>query len=321
MSKKIFILGAADPEMQAIEGLLIAEGIAFGYAALDGIRVNPGNAYKATGIVIEPAIMPDEPSLVLVECGGPIFEGRTVSQCDHHRIGDPGYGRPPAEFWVASSLGQVTALVAQLQGWPLYGPDGGYGHRPTHDESTQGFASPAFHPDEEGGFPWGFAIRDAGGTWRFDQDGKLANPLVTAAADHCLAAAYKWGCPGVNPKYLMEWRADSRAKFQGRSFEAVMEDIHAATDALEDAPKIDLGGVQVADLRQVGTVPEVPEASARLGMPFIARLKERDGRNKVVLQSAPPEAIVAFLAGAITGLSGYYGDPARGFAGGYEANS
>jgi hypothetical protein len=66
-------------------------------------------------------------------------------------------------------------------------------------------------------------------------------------------------------------------------------------------------------------VPELPEAAAREGIAFLATVRERDGREKVVLQAAPPELIAAFLRGDICPeLVDRYGDPARGFAGGYE---
>lgn len=45
---------------------------------------------------------------------------------------------------------------------------------------------------------------------------------------------------------------------------------------------------------------------------------DRDGREKVVLQAAGPELVAKFLAGlVIPDLTDMYGDPQRGFAGGY----
>src|SRR5690606_42081711 len=43
--------------------------------------------------------------------------------------------------------------------------------------------------------------------------------VLAAAADHCLAAAYRGECPGVDPDALMRWRVESRAAFQGRRSE------------------------------------------------------------------------------------------------------
>src|SRR5690606_28418019 len=122
----------------------------------------------------------------------------------------------------------------------------------------------------------------------------------TAAADHCLEAAYRGRCPGVDPDALMRWRAESRAAFQGRSVEAVLADITAARERLQEVTSAHCdpayhryvldGGVYVADLRGEH-IPELPEAAAREGIPFLASVKERDGREKVVLQAASPALV------------------------------
>ena len=70
-----------------------------------------------------------------------------------------------------------------------------------------------------------------------------------------------------------------------------------------------------ADLRG-RSIPELPEAAARDGIAFLASVKDKDGREKVVLQAAPPSLVRDFLEGRVVpSLKGHYGDPARGFAG------
>ncbi len=136
--------------------------------------------------------------------------------------------------------------------------------------------------------------------------------VLTAAADHCLAAAYRGECPSVNPDALMAWRTQTRADFQGRSVAAVEADVAAARAALTVAPKVEIAGVAVARLDM--TVPELPEAAARDGIPFLAALTER-GQNKTVLQAAPAEVVSAWMAEQSALGRKPYGDPARGFAG------
>ena len=116
-----------------------------------------------------------------------------------------------------------------------------------------------------------------------------------------------------------------------------MADIEAARACLRAAPRTTLwaeeydcvlGGMRwvssadvcpVADLRGE-FIPELPEAAAREGIPFLATPRDRDGREKVVLMSAPPDLVRQFLNGdLVPGLVDLYGDPARGFAGGYGA--
>lgn len=304
MSKKyLFVLGASDPEMAEIQNLLATAGQRFVYAMVgmgDSSRVHPGNAYKFAGTSGE---FRDEDTVVLVECNpepgrAVMLEAfREVIRVDHHRPGDYGYGRAPAEFFEASSLGQIRALLIRITGV-------------------------GFHEAEE----------------------NERHVLITAA-DHCLESAYRGKCPGVDPDALMRWRVKTRAEFQKRSAEDVLADVEVARQRLREARVspdrivVDLlsefdrrsfefiaeglgdefhgGYAVVADLRGQD-VPELPEAAAREGIPFVASVTDRDGREKVVLQAAGPEVVRQFLAGnVVPGLKSLYGDPARGFAGGY----
>ena len=325
MTPRLWLLGAPDPEMERIAALLAEAGEAVAWATAPGrdgppARVTPAGAYGATG-----AATPDGTDalwriraaarVVLVECAplggsalaealaaqvpgcGPGWaedhdpacpsatgaQGRClggaaeVVAVDHHRPGDPGYGRPPAEFLAASSLGQVLALLG----------------------------------------------RDA-----------TPEDKIAAAADHCLTAAYAGACPGVDPAALAEWRDASRAVFQRRPVAEVRADREAAELLLRRAAgRVVLApGVQVVDLRPLGFVPELAEAAARLGVAVLYRLVptdpggDRSGRVKVGILGAGEGTpagmapIEAFLGGwaAGEGLVGLYGDPARGYAGGYE---
>lgn len=298
---RLFTLGAPDPEMSAVENLLVHCGQSYIYATAGGVRVSPGTAYAADPVPAD--AVPWGGDLYLVECapagdtwptdshgapvpvrfvlrGGVAQDDATsadylaVRRLDHHRPGDPGYGRPPAEYWGASSLGQVCARLG------------------------------------------------------IEQTPELR---MVAAADHCLAAAYRGECPGVDPDELMRWRAESRAAHQRRPVAAVLADVESARQRLRAAPRVTLGGVAVADMRPGagapdaggwGDVPELPEAAARDGVAFLAMPRAgADGRRKLVLQAAPPDAVAAFLRGEgpAAGTTDRYGDPARGFAGGYLA--
>jgi hypothetical protein len=318
MSKNTWVLGASDPEMERIEQLLRDAGERVEYAVAPGrdgamARVHPGNAYAATG----PAV--DGP-VILVECdlSGGIHQ--VVGLVDHHRPGDPGYGAPPEEAVRRSSIGQVIRRLADqgavsLLAWECAPWPAAY-------EVAEGYMWIDAPADR-----WCVSVRGAG---------RLAHPrlipqdlVLTAAADHCLAAAYAGNVPGVDPPALMVWRAESRAAFQRRPVEAVLADVRAALALVRAAPRLDLGGCQVADMRPGmgapdaggwGDVPELPEAATRSGIAYIATPKPGpDGRVKVVLGAAPAPAVEAWLRGegAAAGLVGLYGDPARGFAGGY----
>lgn len=292
-NNRLWILGASDPEMASIERLLAECGESVAYAVgPDGERVHPGNAYRSVGfrpVGTNDLCTRDTRECYLVECSGDLPPD--ALSIDHHRPGDPGYGRPPEEYWGGSSIGQVYHALMDL-----------------------GLAVP--YADSRGWVAW-----------------VPTDLLMIAAADHCLEAAYRGRCPGVDPDALMRWRAETRAAFQGRTVEDVLADIEAARARLRDAVtrceyEHPMGGGVVehhlpdapyADLRGQ-SIPELPEAAAREGIPFLATVRDRDGREKTVLQAAPPPLVEQFMSGKIIpGLHDLYGDPARGFAGGYLA--
>lgn len=370
MTNRLWVLGASDPEMAAIEQLLVAAGEAVAYATVNGVRVHPGNAYKADGFISATVAAPWEGPVYFVECDGPALQDQcqwSPDTVDHHRDGapperrrDPGYGLPPEEFLRASSLGQVISHLAQLgYGFPDWEADDTAGPWSWGKPACLGQALnlPVVGVSRTGGT----AVVTTGETVAPDERGSRyttatrlspdtyvlvpAELLMIAAADHCLESAYRGRCPGVDPDALMRWRAESRAAFQKRTVADVLRDVEAARAILRAAavaPKrlvVDLlhpadregyvaaasgsgdeyydGYAVVADLRG-RHVPELPEAAAREGIAFLAAVKDRDGREKVVLQAASPQLVALFLAGGVVaGLVDMYGDPMRGLAGGY----
>lgn len=344
MNHRIWILGASDPEMTLIEELLRACGEEYIYALDDrGERVHPVNSYRCPTPVV-----PEGSTVYAVECIDVLPEGWV--RIDHHRPGDPGYGRPPEECLPASSIGQVTRELAR-HGLLRWRPGVRDGSGLSRD-----------HGGRSGTYE-----RSGSGSWYVMVDpptGQIsAMPLMVpieivlaAAADHCLAAAYRGECPGVDPDTLMRWRAETRAAHQGRSVDDVLADIALARRAVQEAQIIDcdfnakgwcdscgpncmfcsscgtcecganlecppeyLMCMSVLDLRGY-EVPELPEAAAREGWAYLATVTDRDGREKVVLGGATsPEMVREFMMcwAPAEGLVDIYGDPERGFAGGY----
>lgn len=327
MANRLWVLGATDPEMAAIERLLHEAGEQVAYAVgPDGERVHPGNACRAVGFRLstesDGLYTRWDGECYIVECGGDLPPD--ALSIDHHWPGDPGYGRPPEEFLQASSIGQVLAL---LGGTPGYCSQG---------SAPLGPVAPGEYRLVDG--RWVLVTgthteQDVGGYDVLVSTYQHVNTsiVLTAAADHCLEAAYRGRCPGVDPDALMRWRAESRAAFQGRAVADVVADVEAARQRLraavthpadiESCPRWSDGtpmASEYADLRGE-SIPELPEAAARECIPFIAEQTGRDGRRKVVLMAAPPKLVSRFMAGEVVpGLVDYYGDPMRGLAGGYH---
>jgi len=321
MSQNLFVLGAADPEMAAIVRVLTALSLPMAYAAAQGkdgvvAPVHPGNAYRAShvltpgGSVLLLGPAPDgsegyiDQPWVAVECALPGAPS-PVKVIDHHRPGDPGYGKPPEEYLEASSIGQLAALLS--------------------------------NPGEP--YAWqGQSLNLAG--WIDKVLGAMVARYV-AAADHCLAHAYQGKCPGVDPDVLMDWRVRERAVFQKRSIEAVMADIKEArlqirgaavrqgavswVDPQSGAPcDYGEGATEVwdksvlLDWTKSETIPELPEAAIREGVAYLATVKDPDGRQKEVLGGCTTSEMVQKWMEARRGEGReVYGDPARGFAGAY----
>lgn len=139
---------------------------------------------------------------------------------------------------------------------------------------------------------------------------------IIAAADHCPAQAYQGLCPGVSPEKLRQWRTASRAERRGVSFEQMEMAIESAHHALLTADKVTFMGQPFAWVsdRNCG---EWMEASARYGIPFMyAERVARSNTTKLGIMSAAPDLVQAWMADC--GLSEVYGNPHRGYAGGYH---
>jgi hypothetical protein len=262
---RIWVLGAADHEMAAIETLLRSCGETVVYATVDGVRCHAGNAYRAECTWHDPAPN-DDPweKIYTVEC---CPTTRVTHRIDHHRPGDTGWGIQPERFLAGSSLGQVISELARLGVLPEEW------HEVVIEERV----------------PVGMLRVCDGGRWymcisyrfcgRLDDQlrgtpehtsvlARIPLPLVlTAAADHCLGAAYAGRCHGVDPAELRRHRIEAKARERRKSCPlcggsghcengataepsacdcldsyryAVAEDIRRACAAIESAPRISL---------------------------------------------------------------------------------
>lgn len=275
-----FVLGAGDPEMNAIAQGLTNLNANFGFAAIEGTRVNAGQAYKANSVLLPSGSVSYQAQhlagydVVLVECGFPqdFWGARYVIRVDHHNPGDPGYGRPPAEFLQASSIGQVI----------------------DHMENT-------------------WSVINAATAF-----GGMEFVRLVAAGDHCPGHAYQGKCPGVTRDALMAFRAANQAAFQKLSPEQLEAQVRSACAILESLPRFVMAGVEVADATAT-EVKSLNEASLILNIPVQYRFADK-GRIKVGLLAGEFTEVVREWMSAQAGkLVDIYGDPARGYAGGYEA--
>jgi len=258
-----------------------------------GERVRGGDAYRGPHTLSSQV---GAGVVICVECEvEELARSPAWIRIDHHRPGDVGYGRPPAEFLAASSVGQVIAYLRAAGATLPWGDD------PVPDTVLMTAA---------GDHCLGAAY--AGQCPGVDPDALMVARVATRAAFQGRAA--------------MEILADIEAA------RIILADAPMLTLlGVGDMPHTHdhdwsvsvCGGcaqktIQVRDLRGAGRVPELVEAATRDGVAYVsAGLPDRDGRIKVVA-SGKAEVIKAFDDWAERqGLVDCYGDPMRGFAGAY----
>lgn len=279
------VLGAGDPEMNTIQTALARLGVPFCFAlgkdAQGNVgRVHPGNAYKACDV----GAVTDDGRVMLEGVRSDTLyvecevQGCTrVNVADHHRPGDAGYGVEPAGYWQASSIGQVYSF---LQAWGRVHLVLGW------DQET---LDRAFGPER----------------------------FLVAASDHCPGHAFQGKCPGIDVSALRDMRRRNAASFQKKDLASFNAEVDAAVAALQALPEVvtSAGTYRVS----VADIPQLNHAQLELGVPVEYRMagNARDPRTKVGLLGGEPALIKLWMASKAAELVSIYGDPERGYAGGY----
>ena len=281
MTNFVAVVGADDPEMKEIVEILATNGVETIFAERGGRRVHPGNAYDADAPEV-----PTGAKIIAIECGWPGMADVTV--IDHHRPGDPGYGMGASEYWEASSIGQVYGLMGI----------------PSNPEAK-----------------------------------------AVAAVDHCAADAMHGRCPGVDAETARATRRRQiNAAFPNltaRDREALLEPIMTAL-GFAGLATVEIGGSHaILDFASQSVAPFEPTGIPTLaagysyeylmlqqiwmenlsrqfdGMIFLHRDVE-GGPEKCVF-NGKQETARAFMNewAPSRGLVQIYGNPERGYAGGY----
>lgn len=141
------------------------------------------------------------------------------------------------------------------------------------------------------------------------------NQRLLAAADHCLTAAYRGQCPGIDPHELLFQRAAWRAFVTGRSLCDVIEGILAAGKAVERRFDSDRAESVFADPTEVPR--DLAEGAAYSGRAIRYRELLPGGEVKEMLKGAAPGHIERFMAEHRSQGRTTYGNPHRGYAGAY----
>lgn len=120
----VFVLGAPDMEMSAIEDMLLKYKVPYLYAFYKGQRVNASTAY-ISNYIGAPNGGPNDyhhargtkTVYVFVECAFVVKGKKWLGhRIDHHQDGDFGYAMGPDKYWEGSSIGQAVDFLIKRCG-------------------------------------------------------------------------------------------------------------------------------------------------------------------------------------------------------------
>lgn len=160
--------------------------------------------------------------------------------------------------------------------------------------------------------------------WEGSSIGQVANLIgrsspelrIVAASDHCLSAAMRGECKGIDPDDLMSWRIKARASMGEMQPWLLKRMITRAVERIESLPRIDFCGVQLVD-GTFDTTPELRDAAAIAGVPILTARKGPAGNVKVGLYGARPDVINSWMKTMRDSdfVDHVYGSGAREYAG------
>ncbi len=113
MKKYLVIFGGEDLEEGAARVVAMEAGCVLATATVAGVKVHAGNAYVADGFTVgdDEGDLSTVTGVACFECSPSMGDVVGVTKCDHHNPGDPGFGLGADQYWEASSLGQLCALL------------------------------------------------------------------------------------------------------------------------------------------------------------------------------------------------------------------
>ena len=293
-----FILGAADPEMEFIKDSLIRfwdNPAIFIAGTVDehGIfkRCSPGNAYLATHAYCE------------------ITQSFATIQ-------------PAGENLGTVCNKQPVFIECNI---PVVGWNGNY-HVDHHNPGDKGYGGAPEHYWESSSVGQVYNLLMFWGAHPLKLERAFLGEkrFLVAASDHCPSHAYQGRCPGIDREAPHLFRAETSAAFNRMSVDEWLEAVDIACCRLRNLAVIQTphGGYSIAEEE----IDMLNQASLILGMAVQYQTvgNARDPRRKMGILGGSPELVAHWMEHARDpdglGLVNVYGDPARGYAGGYVAS-
>lgn len=282
MKKPIFILGAPDLEMNVIENILKAIGVDYLFASPDGVkRVTALNAYSE-GLRFIPG-----------HSGG-----NTV----------PVSNTPQEPLWIMVECGGYDITGGVLKIDHHYPGDSGYDkdHFQHWEGSSIGQVSTL--------------LQSLGYVWYWQSITGGVDPRIISASDHYPAHAIKGWVPDVSPKDLIDFRVSMlSAKYSVPSSE-IMRRLKRNVRAIHrHFPTRKLGGELLYMVPSNNRLDMLTDSAFLACVPVEVKYPCKvTGAARISLISCTSEiGVRTWMEEMQDKVTGLYGNPLRGYAGGY----
>lgn len=142
--------------------------------------------------------------------------------------------------------------------------------------------------------------------------------IIVAAADHCPAHAAAGECPGVDVEAFREYRYRNAARRSEKPIEAVRREIQRSIAVLEMHPYYMLENERIYMVYDSTAIPNLMDISLLAGL-TVEYHSYQGAEECVGLRNARrSEVVTAWMKAKEGELTGIYGVPNRGYAGGYK---
>lgn len=152
--------------------------------------------------------------------------------------------------------------------------------------------------------------------------GRHSDFALAAAGDHCLSAAMRGECLGIDAADLMSWRLIARSAMAEIQPWLLRRRIERAVDRIEMLPRLSFGGEEIVDA-SFDSTPELRDGAAVSRLPIITSRRTPSGQQKFSLYGARPDVVSEWMRTMqeSTAVEHVYGNPFREYAGALLTNS
>lgn len=310
----LFVLGADDPEMRAIDALLRQHGQQVVYA-VDATQTDDGGtafaaadsetAYAFRAVSDEPAGI--HQSRAIGTINPPTMWGDVLQS---HWAANKGY-HPRPRICVIECVPATDVAVPCPRG----AEPGSTVYRIDHDRPGDA-DNPTLFGQPPSEYFYASSLGQVYGLIGLRRDSAPVEHRFIAAADHCLPDAYQGRCPSVHPQEFAQWRVQTLSAALRLPPSMIEQSVARAGAAIDEAPRVvlssgrevaDLGTMHLLSAGEAAAIADVPVlvqtasgAPRLLGASACVMHEWRSGDNVALPRAASPVSPFRYRDDALT---------------------